>query len=288
MAQPVLSVLPSIHAHVTSINARLSNRTLWGNGKFSVHFGNSFGITKTVKVVPSSVSIPNVFPNIRREWTGWSNDLEITASGSFLSKFYDIDEFITALSVIKTEGGDPIFVLDTPSGKITTNGGLDLITYNITMHPRVWIVMGWGDIVLAQSGNTSEEQATWTWTGTTTDVPSTYFQLLLPNLAGEQIIHLSFGGHARANMVASLGGQGGTGSIKDVMLTVPIADTPYGGLHTRQTSDMWIDDIDFRQETNMADVVVEILDDRFNPLYIPTNHHVSISFKVYHADELRE
>lgn len=292
MTQPVLSKYPSLHCHITSINAGLVNRTLWGNGVFDFVYGNCIGVTKAIKIIPVSASVPNVFPNVRKEWTQWiiSSSLPFDAFGNFISKFYTITELMTALEVITLEDGvTPFFALDEETGKIVTAGDASPQNYTITLHPRMWILMGWGDIVgqLPQN-NFDEDKIIWTWSGTNTDVPSTQFQLLEPNLSGEQIVHISLSDFAPANLVSSFNGSSEQASVRDTVITMNVGDTPYGGMHTTKTNTEWLEDVDYRTETNLAEGRVSILDDRFEPLYLPTNHHVSLLFKVYHGDDIRD
>lgn len=291
-AHPIISTHPSLHCHITSINARLQNRTLWGNGKFETNLGNSFGVTKAIKLVPTSISIPNIFPNVRKTWLNWEHFAasgDINLSGAFEEGFYNITEFLDMLSVFTTSlPPAPLFELNEVTGKIEFVEGDGGIAHAITLHPRVWIAMGWGDIVGSlPANNFDENMLSWTWNGSVSIFDAAKFMLLPPNLAGERVVHLAMS-FTQGNLATNIGARNGGGSLRDIIATIPIGETAHGGLHVFRTDDMWLHDFDYRNDTNISDGTLEILDDRFEGLYIPTNHHVSVNLKVYHGDEKRD
>ena len=86
---------------------------------------------------------------------------------------------------------------------------------------------------------------------------------------------------AMNNMVAS------DSSEYDVLATVDMHATPHGSYASYTASDVFVQDIDFRQPMAISRVDFELLDYQYQPLIIDRRLPIVIQLKVYHTDTVK-
>jgi hypothetical protein len=249
-----------------------------GNGAVNVTLKHAFGLQKAVKMLPNMLSIPHVFPNVKEdsEILLVANGMTIVADFTLPSGWYTTQQFIDALEVngflnIDTSS---IISIDPLSGKFVFSP--DGNTYVLTMPSRLFYMIGYQEnALLDPSGNTILGTAPWMW-----DVIATTSDL--PNFAGVTSINVLANNIGNFNSVTNIA-QLET-DHPPVVCTISLTDTPYGGTALYRAAAIHLDDIDFKSEYDISSFDFFVTDQNYEQLYIPTNHHINMIFKVFHED----
>lgn len=268
----------SAMVHYSSYDAITVDK-YFGNAKFRCVLNNCNKITNAIKVVPIMITLPNVFDNVNTYNNFFSFNFEAEDPSLQFHMiippgFYTRNRFIEKINSVVTTtiapGNFPApgvkFNFDEVENRITiTNStGYDL---SITASSDYWMMLGY---MAPTDYVTKTIQA-----GASDTAP------YLPNFGGERIVHVVMKEIARGNMVTS------QGTELNVLTTVSLHNTPYGSYTSKETTDIFLEDIDYKQQNNLNDVTIELLDYRYRNLIVPHNFSVHVTLKVYHVDTRR-
>ena len=259
----------SVLWHVSSSNAVRGSIGLFQNGSFSVTAGNSDKIQQAVKVVPVKAFLPNVFNNVHE----YNNDVAIhmpdhsnpalrTVALNVPHQFYDSTQLTAALNnawAVETAGlggdvGSVLFaVADTNHISISTtaaDGGNashllvapsefhHLLGFQTHHEPHDHIDFQSMDDphrVLLSSG---------------VNVPGG----LQTGLPGLSHVHIAIPEMGNNNLVSSTAA--GQALNKNVVMTIPLSDTPFGSYACQEVDDVDVHDVDFLQPLSLQHLTV--------------------------------
>lgn len=236
---------------------------VYGNGRFSCLMPNvNRGGTHAIKVVPTRVMIPNVFPNITQ--------LErFHVSGTILdiqSGFYTISRVLEMLNsaflgfVFSLDDTNRVRVVQADPN--TTPGVIHFSSTIATM--------------LGFTKNSRVNDGFPFWAEREMDLPTV--ALDMPYFGTTPIVHVLAKKVANNNMLSS------NGTEYSVLATVTMTPAEFGQYAVYNAPDIFLDDIDFRSPRSIGDVEFEIVDHAFNPLVIDPKFPVIVQLKVYHTD----
>tara|TARA_R110000787_G_scaffold63350_2_gene142672 strand:+ start:635 stop:1369 length:735 start_codon:yes stop_codon:yes gene_type:complete len=241
-----------------SISSR--HATIRDSGAFTMNMGNTTFAEKTKAIIPISATITNIFPNIKSDYT-----ITVPFGGGVVAKGqYTLAElaaaFETAISLVD-------------------------VTVNVTSDKKIQVLNSSGDSATIEIPEPLALQI-----GFGTGSSTSYTMALnpaasetashLPNLSGEQVVHIECDRLGHANMV-----HGRDGKLNDVIVTIPLHDTPYGFTKTVTTGDVNSYSIQYREPTSMSSTMqFRILDSEMEILEYPPNHHFEMIMKIHHDE----
>lgn len=245
-AESVLLYLSSEHAYTRS------------GSKFQFHVGNTIYVEKAVKIVPVSIHLANIFPNVNQYRNSWT---EVTAH-TITEKQYSSSELVTALN---TESPKFTFSVDVNGFFVITCVGTETLS-----SPTIdfFEMLGFQDQVTAPN---------YTLSVTTSLTAST-----LPNLGGEKIVFFLCDELSPSNCVYAK-----DGSPYNVLSMISLHDVDYGHEGHFRGADVFVDDIEYKHHNNLDSFVIQLIDSKFRALPLPNNYHFRIVFKVFHEDNIK-
>ena len=95
------------------------------------------------------------------------------------------------------------------------------------------------------------------------------------NLMGEPYVYVAIKDICEGNLVSS------DGSQYNILAVLNLGDTPYGTYRGFEATDLRVDDVSFLDNINIHTADIMILDNRFRPLYVPLNHHITVILKAF-------
>ena len=230
--------------------------------RFTVNVGNSIFIDKAVRIVPFSISLPHVFPNVNSYRNFW-----IEVGGSSFAEYeipvgqYTLTELIAALNATATDITWAVAV----DGRVTLQsaGGLDQI-FEIAAYEDWFEMLGFtqavGDVLIVDGTNLMTADS-------------------LPYMGGEQIVFISCDKLAPANMIHAK-----DGTPYDIVASASLHDTEYGQVYHNRSDDTKLGDIEYQSHNQFDTMIIELFDSRMRLLAFPSNQHLHMTFKVYHMD----
>jgi len=227
-----------------------------------ISLGNTTHVRKVVKLIPVSVTLPNIFPNVNQYKNTWREGVDPTLL-SIPEGQYDVDSLVVALNAAS---GDFTFSHNGTSFVITNvSGGTTAIR---TTSSDLFELLGFQDQIVK---------------GTTEYVlsfaSSDVFVGGLPNLGGEKVVFVMSHKLAHANMCF-----GGDGTQYDCVAHVDFTQTDYGQSSIFRVDDIDAHDIDFYYHNNLDVVTLYLYDSRFRDLILPNNYHLRIVLRAHHKD----
>ena len=310
----------SNHASVADFSSHkdtdsVTKDSIHGAGKYIVRFNNTVSLTHTVKMTPLLISIPHCFPNI----VSGSNTIRIVVrendTYSVLKEevvkedWYSNDELVSYLNslfnFVKTDGTTaPLLTWGLDNGRfsldfnytlpeIQDQGGVDAVYletsenfidllgfYHEVFEDRL---PGWRTMRLSV-GDPRLLGALKTPGG---DLPVGHSlhvftqhdlsMYTIPNLSGIDKIYICMEGATNNTMITPHGNL-------NVLACVDMSNTPYGQTATFNVSDIFSHGVDFREEKNITDCTIRLLDQHYNQLSIPHSLDVTCIVKVFHND----
>ena len=246
-----------------------------GNGQFSCRLLNTNkGGTHAVKIVPAKVLIPNVFSNVESA-TGTVTILsehEFDASrtrqeetGILETGFYTIDYLLRRISSICT-GGEIVLTFNVDTQRVNTENNTTSI-FSILMSTAVATRLGFTTFLPGVNGVVNVLIS-----------PGSSSASSTPYMGTTPVVHVLTKRLANANLLSS------NNNEYNVVATVDMTGTPYGGYAVFNSFDIYLNDIDFRTPRTVTDIDFEVVDQEFKPLVIDPRFHVVVHLKVYHVD----
>lgn len=102
-----------------------------------------------------------------------------------------------------------------------------------------------------------------------------------PHLGTTPIVYIAAREAAQNNMVAS------DSNEYNIIASVPMHAASYGQYASYTCPDIFLDDIDFRTPRCLSRIDFEVLDYKYQPLYIDPRFPVIVQLKVYHVDTVK-
>lgn len=226
-------------------------------GRFEFNIANAMYVNKVVKLVPQSITLPNIFPNVSVYNNSWTEP----------SGFISVSPAQYSALGISTQ-----FTLDSTDFTFTLVGGFFQIACVGTLAMTsptidVFSLLGFQDQVTLAGGIY------------TLSVPTTLTASSLPNAGGEKLVFIVSSKMAPGNCVF-----GADGKLYDILTTLSLHNIDYGLEGHFRTGDVIAEDIDYKHTNQLDSFVVALLDSQFRPLDLPTNYHLRMMFKVFHGE----
>jgi hypothetical protein len=218
------------------------------------------GGTHAVKVVPAKIFIPNVFTNVESSTGAVTIGSE---TGVLATGHYTIDYLLRRINLIST-GGDLVFTYNVDTNRVEVD---NTTASSITLSVSTELAVRLGFVTVPSSSVT-----TISIPPGQTIVPSS------PYMGTTPVVHVLTKRLANANLLSS------NNNEYNVLATVDMSGTKYGGYAVFNSFDIYLNDIDFRSPRTVTDVDFEVVDQQFNPLKIDPRFHVIVHLKVYHVD----
>lgn len=280
------------NSHTLYLTSGLAGKD--GTGKWSVTVGSNAFLEKVNGVVLVHADVPNVFPNVREgeiTVTLFAGVTGQSRTNTFVvpEGFYSATTLASVLTTVNDSSNPGVStVTDTTLGAAPT----EPLDYTVSFNGSRFVVThGAGTtepIRLSFSANGRSSYTTLARLGFTpspnyinTTVSTSVTAVSLPNLYGEQIIHISCDTKACSNYTRA-----GTGTLYDILGTVSLSQTPYGSYATFQASAKDLHDIYFRgQSINFGSRhEMVLLDEEFKQLKLPDHHPVRLTIRCYHSE----
>ena len=283
---PVVTDKKSINAVVSTTGSlrRIAGRDGKFSGNAAVNFtlAQAFGISKAVKVVPALVQIPNVFPNVREDaFITLYNEFLQTVVANFIlpAGWYSTQELLTFFEANGFLNSDTTSILsiDPVTGKFLFAPDIGDGFYTLTMPESLFDMMGYRSFAEDQ-GNIPGSSGDWVWSVEAVDPD-------IPNFSGVNTVHVLANNFGDLNCCSNVGSS--ETDHPPIIFSVSMGSTPYGNLATSRATTLHVDDIDFRNVSDISDFDMFLTDENMKQLFVPTNYHVQIVFKVFHDDESR-
>ena len=239
------------------------------NADFFINISNSTSPTKVRKVVPVSVTIPNIFPNVNRYRNTWQENggPEITIPEGQ----YDIDSLAAAFTAAST------------NLTMTVNGGVLEITNNtagsVFMESKttdIFDMLGFHDAISPVPAFPP---------------PGTVYRLTfsaletktagLPNLGGEKMVFVTSQKLAHGSTTF-----GGDSVEYNILANISFHNVDYGQTAHFEVNELKSHEIDWLHHNNIDTVEMTILDSKFRPLLLPGNYHMRIVLRIFHQDSM--
>jgi len=269
----------------------------YGNGHFKCTFNNVNKLTHAIKVLPHTISLPHIFPNINQ----YNSSIRIrfqNADPEFVDwqiphGFYTAEKLVELINnkfIEEFNTRDPL--TDDFLGPFFINPETNMINLknvkpfgrscNILGQLEFFQMLGLHEFARENNTGVTADPAypyKIQWMSDQLSIFKARGDYQLPNFGGEKLVHIIVrGGAAQGNMVA------GSSQEHNVLATVPLHDVEYGQYIHSKAVDLYVDDIDYQSITNLQTIELQVVDHRFRPLPIPTNYVVSANLKVYHKD----
>lgn len=244
--------------YVSTEHARYRDPT---NSRYSVNLDNTIHADKTVALIPSQVSVPNIFPNVNKYRNSWSE----TTTGSTFTHSLPLGQYnITTLLSAMNSAATWLHFDVTSSGFVTVSIDIAYSGFDVTLTA--------GNDFLELLG--FQDQSPLVVGDGSTVTAST-----LPNLGGEKVVFVVSDRMAVSNCV-----NGGDGKLYDTLCCVSMHNTDFGQTAVFRATDGEVDGIKFNFDNDMTAVEIELVDSKFRPLVLPNNYHVRMILKIVHSD----
>lgn len=239
------------------------------SASFSVALANPTNkLARVVKCVPKMITIPHLFPNIDQHHNTFTVLYPAELSPSQIQFTLTVGQYTEDELIAEVNAK-----LDEHLGA----AGVLSLAYNpATLHFE-WTEAGSGAATI-----TSPEHGFLTAIGglesvTVNQGAASQPMPFLPNLGGLRHVYVHSRRLAPGNMCDARGRQ------HNVLAIVSLSDTVYGGAATNESEDVNMDDVDYRSLEELTVVDFWLTDSKMRPLYLPPNHHVHITLKVFHT-----
>jgi hypothetical protein len=286
MLAPILSSANSCVVLLSTTQAsKISTR--YGNGEFGVSMENTLRVQKVVKVCPIRVWMPNVFNNVNE----FNNTFRVQLIGTpeFFNQdfvlptgFYTAEEFcvmfntttanVSGLSLTVTGQG-----VNNQKINMVGDGNLELLA-----PVEFFDLIGYQDLTITSTqrlqGQVPGDLFTRSLVLKDRD-PATTPAITVPNFGGTKVVHIAASPSMCPSNVVD-----GNGHVWDILISMSLADTPYGEYALYQAPDTFVDDYEHHSSINITNNTITVLDHKYRQLKIPTNYHWGISLKAYHVD----
>jgi hypothetical protein len=233
--------------------------------RFTINMDNSVFVEKTSGMSVSSVSLPNVFPNIN----SYRNTFQLGVTTVTIPVGqYTATEIVTLVNIQLVAGGETVTMsYDGTFFTFTNSSGVD----NMSALPEVWDWLGWnyrtmsvlGGNYILSLGSVTPEIA---------PHPSALF--------GEKVVHICCDKLGHGNMV-----HGADGKLSDVMVTIPMGNTAYHAVAAWETPGDSTYRINYKYVNSItSSLAFSFCDSKMRSLSYPPNHHVQMMLKIYHQE----
>lgn len=231
-------------------------------GKYTFNIGNTIYIEKSVRIVPTSITLPNIFPNVNAYRNTWSEP-----SGAVVIPIgqYSTTTLATAATTASTDFTVTINADGYFDFACTGTNSVASLTID------VFEMFGFQDQVQFLAGAYQLP--------VTTNLTATSY----PNLGGEKMILLSCDKIGSSNLIF-----GADGTPYDIFANVSFHDVDYGYTAQFKAADSTLEDIVYKHHNNLDTMMVEILDSKMRHLVMPSNYHLRMIFKVFHQDNTQK
>jgi hypothetical protein len=258
-------------------------QTKIGTNRWVFNMGTNTNHGKNVaRLTPTHALVPNVFPNVKAPYNTFSlsgDPFAIAVTVTIPPGFYSATDLVTVLNGLMNGHGVPGLVfayipLTSVQNAFTLVNG-EAIAYRISVGGTV--------------ANPTGTQAINRYLGVPPNEPivgSNEVELAPgqtitfgePNLGGERIVHVKSEklGHSNAMMTADQ-------TTQDVMLSVPLHDTPYGGVARYTGESTEASQLQAAFDVQLDKVDLSLWDADLNPLELPDNHHIELQFRMVHG-----
>jgi len=233
-------------------------------GRWKFNINNTIYMDKAIKIVPTTVSVPNIFPNVNIYNNKFSvtDDLDVTTNYEIKVGQYTLDELVAELNTFDVD-----IIFSTVDSKVNL-----LIDFPATFRTEgpdtdFFDLIGWTRIANAVNG------------GHEVLAPSTVTGPDVVNLGGEKMVFLVCDHVAPGNLI-----YGADGMPYDVFSAVSFHDVEYGQTSTFRAADVHVDDISFKGHSDLCTLVMELKDSKMRVLPMPSNYHIRVVFKVFHRE----
>lgn len=275
-------------SHTLYLTSAGSSSLSTQNG-WTVAVGSNAFLEKVSGVVLVHADVPNVFPNVRENEITLT--LSVDAGGgntrtntlTVPAGFYSATSLAATMTTLNNSANTGVTTVTTgtpPTEPIDWSVGFTGSRFTVVQGSTVYTC------VLSFSSNgrssyTTPQRLGFTTETITTTASTTITATELPNLYGEQIIHVACDTKACSNYTHA-----GDASLYDILGTVSLTSTPYGSYATYTASDKALSDIHFRgQSVNLGSRhEMVLLDEECRQLKIPAHHPVRLVIRCYHGE----
>lgn len=240
---------------------QLTNRTV-GKTEFQFGINNSVYLKNVRKIVPQSISLPNIFPNVNSHRNSWVEP----SSGT--PKVLDAKQYTTStlVTALNSKSTDFTFSVDANGYfNIACTGTKSMDTSANTYPKEIFEMLGFQDDLESN--------------GTELSIPTSIVASNLPNLGGEKKVFISSAKLAQANCI-----HGGDDTPYDILTVISFHDVGFGFEANYRAEDMIVGDVEYDFANQLDKIHVTLLDSKFRPLYLPTNYHLRMVLKIFHMD----
>lgn len=252
---------------------------VYGNGRFTCQMPNvNKGGSHAIKIVPSKIMIPNVFPNLVGGGMNVVQTYVIEVGGPVVASsvalptgFYELTRLLTALNA--NVGGNFTFTFNANLGRVVVTSLVDA-DVGLELDNSLANILGFTGTGPFRSVSTPGRSFfTFMEAGDgALTAPSS------PHCGCTPLVHVLARKAANGNLLSS------NNSEYSVVGSVPMHAAAHGQYAVYTAPDIFLDDIDFRSPRHLGDVDFEIVDAQFKPLVIDPRFPVIIVLKVYHTD----
>jgi hypothetical protein len=259
------------------------HQTKLGTNRWLFNMGNNTNHGKNVaRLTPTHALVPNVFPNVKAPYNTYSlsgDPFAIALTITIPPGFYSATDLVTVMNALNTAALVPGLVFSyiplTGVQNAFTLVNNEAIAYRVSVGGTV--------------ANPDSTQALARYLGIPPNEPivgSNEVELAVaqtitfgePNLGGERMVHLKSEklGHSNAMMTADA-------TTQDVMLSIPLHDTPYGGVARYTGESVEASKLEAAFDVQLDKVDLSLWDTDLNPLELPDNHHIELQFRMVHG-----
>lgn len=268
----------------SSRNSTLSSQ--YGNGHFKCVINNANKVDGGRRVHIHRVIMPNMFPNVKEGHTfSFVNGLGQTIcsftvpEGQYTAGGYATTWTAICNGALATASVPAVAVLTDLSSaylQLTVDANAYWSSNSVFLQAPKWVFDVWGynpvatpSLVASSTYNLIPLASGATYNQTTSGIDPI-------NFTGEQLVYIAVKEMCQGNMVSSDGQQ------YNILAVCPLTTTPYGTYKELEIQDANIDTVQFSDQLDLRSAEISVLDASFQPIYIPTNHHVTVVLKAYY------
>lgn len=246
------------------------HQTKIGTNRWLFNMGNNTNHGKNVaRLTPTHALVPNIFPNVKAPYNTFTvsgDPFAVAVTFTIPPGFYSATDLVTVLNALIPLALVFAYIPLTGVQNAFTLVNNEAIAYRVSVDgalgrylgiPPNEPIVGVNEVELA---------------------PAQTITFGEPNLGGERMVHLKSEklGHSNAMMTADQ-------TTQDVMLSVPLHDTPYGGVarYTGETTEA--SQLQAAFDVQLDKVDLSLWDTDLNPLELPDNHHIELQFRMIHG-----
>lgn len=247
-----------------------TTRSLAGD-RFTINMGNTTYADKCSGVSVNKVILPHMFPNI----TQYNNVflVGLTAFTIPVGQYTaaEIATTVTALFVAEPLAFTLTFVNERFVFTNNTGGPL-----GVTLFLDIADWLGFDYRLLTETPGTPSVY-------TTANIAGGGGTLTVPNppaLYGDKVVHVCCDKLAHGNFV-----HGKDGKLHDVLVTVPLGETPYGSVKNFEPADEKTYRVNYKYVNSIASTLdFQLCDSKLRAMSLHPNHHIQIVLKTYHKE----